>query len=473
MSDSIKHSNRFGDRLRLVCLVVGAIFFLSLYSYGAIEHARRVNLDVSRVDQAAYLSYAQDLYDSNYNVVGGRNRMPVYPFLLSFIYQPDFSENDFFTRSKYFNIALSASLLPAIFWLFRQRLSLIQTLGLWLITTFTVFMFRAGYAQVELLFYFLNFCCFLLLWRMLKQPAWTLAIATGFTLGVTHLTKASIAPAIAIFIFVFLIQQVYSLYCSYQQNRKADRGQQLSLGAIFKKTVLSNLVNLALVVVIFLLTISPYIYTSKRAFGSYFYNVNSTFYIWYNSWAEAENGTRLHGDSKGYPQMPPEEIPSLQKYLREHTAQQIFDRFWNGIDRVFYIAGQSYGYLKYIVLYTSVVVIISLINWQNTMAIARQHWAVLLFLLLYFVSYLLLYAWYVPIASGNRFTLAQFMPVMFFLAAVLSTHQHQLKQSGSKNPFKAIQQKGIMLFYGLLIGMILFELYPILSDRIFILFAGT
>ncbi|NJN85135.1 MAG: hypothetical protein HC881_00875 [Leptolyngbyaceae cyanobacterium SL_7_1] len=115
MSVSTGNSDRFGARLRNLCLVLGAIFFLSLYSYGAIEHARRVNLDVSRVDQAAYLGYAENLYDSDYNYVSGRNRMPVYPFLLSFIYQPDFSENDFFTRSKYFNIALSASLLPAIF----------------------------------------------------------------------------------------------------------------------------------------------------------------------------------------------------------------------------------------------------------------------------------------------------------------------------------------------------------------------
>ncbi|NJN85134.1 MAG: hypothetical protein HC881_00870 [Leptolyngbyaceae cyanobacterium SL_7_1] len=292
-------------------------------------------------------------------------------------------------------------------------------------------------------------------------------------MGITHLTKASIAPAIAIFVFVFLIKQAVQSYRTYQENHNNNSTEKTTLVDVIRKTALLNLVSLALVIAIFLSTIFPYINTSQRFFGKYFYNVNSTFYIWYNSWEEAESGTRMHGDSKGYPQMPPEDIPSFQKYLREHTIQQIADRFLNGIDRVFYIAGQSYGYLKYIVLYLAAGIILSLIQWRNTLAIARQHWSALLFILLYFVSYLLLYAWYIPIASGNRFTLAQFVPVMFFLAVVLNTHQHQIEQANNQTSSKIMQRKGLALFYGLLVGMILFELYPILSDRILIVFAGT
>lgn len=455
------------NRLKNLCLVIGAIVLLSLYSCGAIEHAKRVNLDVSRVDQAAYLSYAENLYEANYNYVGGRNRMPVYPIMLSFLYKPNFTEADFFTWGKYFNIALSIALLPAIFWLLRQRFTLIQTLGLWLIITFTVFIFRAAYVQVELLFYFLNFCCFLLLWQMLKQPSWQLALLTGFTLGITHLTKASIAPAIAIFGFVFLLKQAYSLYQFFGNSAKDKPIDWTEYRAFFGKTILPNLISLILVFSIFLTTVFPYIKTSQRFFGQYFYNVNSTFYIWYDSWEDAKAGTRRFEDGKGYPQMPSEQIPSVRKYLAEHTAQQIFVRFLDGVGRVFATASQSYGYLKYIALYFAAASLLSILNFRTTIRIVRQHWSLLLFFLLYFTSYLLLYAWYVPIAGGNRFTLAQFMPLIVLLAAIVQTH-HQFSQSGNQ-----LQFKGITIFYGVVIGMVLFELYPILTNRIIVLFSGT
>ncbi|NJL23605.1 MAG: hypothetical protein HC895_26895, partial [Leptolyngbyaceae cyanobacterium SM1_3_5] len=86
----------------------------------------------------------------------------------------------------------------------------------------------------------------------------------------------------------------------------------------------------------------------------------------------------------------------------------------------------------------------------------------------YFLAYLLLYAWYAPIASGNRFVLAQFLPLMLTLVIV----QQQLS---SHQPTIAIQQfkiNGFHSFNFLILGMILFELYPILSDRIHTTFAA-
>ena len=37
--------------------------------------------------------------------------------------------------------------------------------------------------------------------------------------------------------------------------------------------------------------LGPYLSTSKRVFGQYFYNVNSTFYMWYDDWPHASVGT--------------------------------------------------------------------------------------------------------------------------------------------------------------------------------------
>jgi hypothetical protein len=87
--------NDKSDRLKRWCFATCAALFILLYGYGALEHSKRINLDVDRVDQAAYLSYARNLYETNYNYVGGRNRMPVYPFLLSLIYSPTLHKTNF------------------------------------------------------------------------------------------------------------------------------------------------------------------------------------------------------------------------------------------------------------------------------------------------------------------------------------------------------------------------------------------
>jgi hypothetical protein len=453
--------NDKSDRLKRWCFATCAALFILLYGYGALEHSKRINLDVDRVDQAAYLSYARNLYETNYNYVGGRNRMPVYPFLLSLIYSPDFTQNQFFTRSKFFNIALSAATLPSLFWLFQSSLPLLQAVNLWLITTFTVFIFRASYVQAELLFYSLNFCSFLLMWNMLKQPSWQLGILTGIVLGITHLTKASIAPGLLLFVIFYMAQQAYGLWNSCRQQ--PSQNQQI------RRKITSSLFSLALVILVFLSILSPYISTSQRFFGQYFYNVNSTFYIWYDNWEQTKTGTGAYGDNKGWPEMPPETVPSLSKYLQEHTAAQIIERLIKGFDRIYTVVAESYGYFKYFLVYLAFAAFTSICFIRSSLAIAKSHIFQLGFISSYFIFYLILYAWYAPIADGNRFILAQFLPFMFFTASILKIHFFQ-------HPFINIWRIKLQWFYifgWIILGMILFEIYPILTSRIITMFAGT
>lgn len=448
------------DSLKRICIVSLTLLLLVLYLYGAVEHSKRMNLDINRVDQGAYLSYTRSLYETNYNYVGGRNRMPVYPFLQSLVYDPNLTENESFTRGKYFNIALSVALLPCLFLIFRRFFSRLQSINLLLITAFTVFLFRAAYFQAEILFYFLSFCGFLLMARMFRKPSWKLGIATGIVAGITHLTKASILPGLALFTLIFLAQSLYLFYNNLRHRKT---------GVIeARNNFLMHLLSLILVVFCFLITVYPYISTSKRAFGSYFYNVNSTFYIWYDSWEEAKQGTRSYGDGKGWPEMPPEQIPSLEKYLREHTASDILDRFWRGLDKVIAVAKDSYGYFKYVVIYLAIALFTTFLNLRNS-KIPKNQIFLLLFYSSYFIAYTLLYAWYTPIASGNRFTLALFLPLMFCLTAAINSNlsdHHQIRLADK-------QISWLYLFNLLVLGMILFELYPILTDRIVTTFAGT
>jgi hypothetical protein len=452
------------ESLKKLCVLGLAALLLTLYTYGAVAHSKRVNLDLNRVDQGAYLSYTRSMYETNYNYVGGRNRMPVYPFLQSLIYNPDLTENESFTRGKYFNIALSVAILPLLFLIFKNYFSFLQTVNLLLITAFTMFIFRAAYFQAEILFYFLSFCGFLLMALMFKRPSWKLGILIGLVMGLTHLTKASVLPGLALFAIFFLAQSVYLFYDTLKTQVESQTVSFIEVRNKFSLRILS----LVLVIFCFLLTIYPYINTSKKVFGHYFYNVNSTFYIWYDSWNEAKQGTRAYGDGKGWPEMPPELIPSPQKYLREHTLSDIFQRFYQGLDKVISVASDSYGYFKYVLIYLAIALLTTLLNLRN-LKITKAQTFLLLFYSSYFIAYLLLYAWYIPIASGNRFTLALFLPLLFTLNAAIRTHavnQPLLKLGGK-------QFKWFYLFNLLILGMILFELPFILTDRLVTTFSGT
>jgi hypothetical protein len=191
--------------------------------------------------------------------------------------------------------------------------------------------------------------------------------------------------------------------------------------------------------------------------------------MWYDSWEEAEAGTRRHGDGKGYPDMPSELIPSPQKYLREHSIQQITYRFSKGMNKVVLVAAKSYGYFKYVVLFSTIALLISVLHIRSTLAIVRRHLFLILFCLSYFLAYFLIYAWYTPVASGNRFTLSLFMPLLFFLGTIINTqfHHHPFITLGS------IKARWFHLFNFMTLGMILIELHPILTDRVMTMFGGS
>jgi hypothetical protein len=265
--------------LKRVVLISGLVLtFIFLYCYGAIEHLKRVNTTMKATDQSAYMEYAKSMYETNYAYAGDRNRMPVYPFLQSLLYSPGLSDQEYFVRGKYFNIILSLAILLCLFFIFQKYLPLLQAVNLILITAFTVFIFKASYFQCELLFYFLDFCGFLLMCKMVSNPSWKLGILTGIVMGIAHLTKASILPGLILFILFFIIKEIYTLYVGVKDKSHIPFEN--------KGNFISRLLIIALVILSFLGTVYPYISTSKRVFGSYFYNVNSTFYMWYHSWKE-------------------------------------------------------------------------------------------------------------------------------------------------------------------------------------------
>ena len=377
--------------LRGRALLLGVLAILAVYGLEAHARNRVQSSPATLGDQSAYLAYARHLYESNYTVTEDRNRMPVYPFLLSLIYRPGMSEEEFLLRAQAFTVNLSIVLLALLFPILRRFFPPLPALGLLAATAFGLFIYRAGKAQVELLFYFISFCAFVLLLQLFVRPRWWLATLAGATTGLAHLTKASVLPALGIWAFVFGAGIIWS--------GSANRWRRLAV--------------LGLVLGSFLVVVFPYIQTSKRIYGSYFYNVNSTFVIWCDSSTEGYEFLKAHGDKTQWREVPPDERPSLRKYWREHTVAQIARRLWKGSFDLMTHNARAIGYYKFVIALVVAGLTVCLRQRRAARGVFAQNPFAAIFCLLFFAGYFALYAWYDQITTDIRFVLSMFLPCVF------------------------------------------------------------
>src|SRR5262245_29163042 len=158
------------------------------YVAAASEHGRRVNTSKARGDQSGYLWDAENVYANWHGrqpptIIGERNRMPLYAGYLALLYHRDLPDPEFFEVAKRANIYLSLILLAGLALIFFRYLPPLVATNLTAIVAFGYFIFKAAYAQSELLFYFLMFVTFLGCWHLLRTTSgWravVLASATG------------------------------------------------------------------------------------------------------------------------------------------------------------------------------------------------------------------------------------------------------------------------------------------------------
>jgi hypothetical protein len=348
-------------------------------------------------DQGAYLLHAQQMHDSGYAFVAERNRMPIYPFLLSLIYEPGLSETQFLRRAQVFNVNLSLALLLLLFLVFRKFFTALHSVALLAATAFGVFLYRAVNAQTEVLYYTLSFCAFVLLLRMLIAPRWWLAALGGATVGLAHLAKASVLPALGVWVAVFLAQIIWDFRA---RDRSGSRNPWSRFGMLL------------LVVATFLVVVFPYIQTSKRIYGQYFYNVNSNFVMWCDSSSEAMKFLDAHREAK-WRELPSDQIPSFSKYWREHSVAQMAYRLAHGLRRVATQNLMAIGYYKFVLAFVVAAGILWMRQGQRARQLLAENPFAAAFCLLFVSVYLLLYGWYDMIVNDTRFSLSIFLPFVF------------------------------------------------------------
>jgi len=382
-------------------LGITALLALILVVYLAEANTRRVRIPnlPHQGDQSAYLEYARQMHETNYGVVGGRARMPGYPFLLSLIYEPGLEDAEFLRRGQILNIWFSVAVLLLLFLIYRRHFPPLYASALLAITAFPVFYYRAPWVQTEVLFYFASFCMFLAYWRMLVAPSFPVAAWAGLCTGLAHLLKASVLPAVALFTVCFIARSAWN----FRRTRTAP----------VRSSSWREPAMLALVLATFLAIVFPYLQTSKRVFGSYFHNASASYYVWLDSWEEAKAFSKIARDRHGKPAVPPEQIPSASKYWREHSVAQILSRLGHGVIGRLTHNARLDGYYKYVVLLAGIVGVLALHQRDKFVRMVRSQFFLAVFLALFFTGYLLLFAWYEAISNDARFMLMLYLPFTF------------------------------------------------------------
>ena len=269
--------------------------------------------------------------------------------------------------------------------------------------------------------------------------------------ALAHFSKASALPGLFIFISSYGV-----LFLSRLFSRSLNREQARQI-----------LYHALAPLVVFMALLFPYFQESKNTYGTYFYNVNTTFYIWYDSWDEAKNGTRAAGDRRGWPDMPDEEIPSLSKYLREHTTDEIIERFRNGAATLLrsgcYSSNYSFGYcsqvgLSLLILALGLPPLFKSIRRRKSNKNMHIVWYVLLFFLLYALSFV----WYMPIIGwGHRTLLSLAIPLLWTIGLVVHAPQIQsLRRTIFQVPMKVSP-----IIYLLLTLTLFYEIYQVIALR--------
>ena len=419
-----------------------------------------VNRDMSRADQSAYMNFTRRAHETDLKYTGSRNRMPLFPWIMTLAYAPEMTDQELFDAGKQMNVWLSVLILLVLGVTFFARFSTLYAAYATFAIAFLVFVLKSPYFQAELLFYGLFASAFVLALANLFLPTWRKSLVTGLLFALAHFTKASVLPVFLIYLGSFGVLIFIRLF-----RREGVRRHLLSGGTAALLSAFA-----------FLAVLFPYLQESRGKYGSHFYNVNTTFYVWYDSWDEANAGTKAAGDREGYPDLPPEDIPGMEKYLREHTWQDILDRLRNGFDTLLQRSctvdnsRPRFGYCSQVAAGLVLIALsLPLLFRRHSSREILDSGHIIFFIVATLVVYSLGAAWYIPIAGpSTRFLLVLAVP--FFWTLGLVAHSRAVQQLRLKVGHASIKLSALLI--GLLSLSLVNEIWQVLTLRAAAVYGG-
>lgn len=426
--------------LNLFLLLISLLLLL-LFLEAAFTFSEKVNHAPTQgaTDQLAYMGILKRMHDTQYKYIGDGSRMPLFLWIQSIFYRSDYSYLDTFQRAKTVNILLSTFLLLILFGIaFFSGFSLHFAVVFTLFSAYGVFLYKAAYFTCENLFYFLSFVSFLCMIRMFFNSSKWLAVFTGISAGLTYLTKASVLPAILIFVGVGVLSVIVRTYVVRKKK--------------FQNIVVNehiSLILLAIVLIAFFLTILPFGIQNNFQYGGFFKNVNSSVVMWMDSWADYNELARQYPDMRERLNLPSDIRPGFSWYVKTHTTGQMLDRLWNGILWQLQLIAKPYSQVPYLIVLLFVFLFVSGRHNKELSQILLDHWGVALFCLSYFAGYLALFGWYTAIDVGPRFVMGLYLPFSYTIFSILQ------RIDGLKNKvFSSVRQIDLIAFSFLFIIII-------------------
>lgn len=367
-------------------------------------------------DQRVYMNYGKGLRESNYEMFITRMRMPLFMYLLSTTadstLRPQDPEglkkfyNEYFPVARAFNIGLSVVLLVGLFFALRHWLGNWMGLAFCLIVAFQLFILKAPYVQPEVLVATLIVVAVAWIVRTLQDPKWWHALIAGFCLCAWHMTKANALVALA------------------------AAGGVMGLQLIFasNKRRIAILIAGPVMVLGYMVPISPYLYTSYKTFGNPLYNVQSMYYMWAT---DVDDKHDMQGmgldrslesvDKDGDGKVDnPDELPSARKYFREHSLESIERRVERGVVMMFNNALAEYPpFFVMLLLWGALMLMAMAVNWeQASLGLLKWKWE-LLYVAGLMTAFCYLFGWFTTLKVGPRLVNSiSLVPLLFCMAVV-------------------------------------------------------
>ncbi len=368
------------------------------------QHA--VNLSATAGGQYPYLLNAKEVAQKGItSYLGDRNRMPLIPAIVSTAYRENWTA--FTRRAGQIAIGLSLVFLVGVVVVAFASLPVLPAIFLTLLATVCVFMPKASFVQAELAYYALLLAAWRVMCRVIVKPNWRWAAAAGMLCGLAFWAKASAWPLMLAFVFAMMVRSAWELRTTANTPRPepTDPPDFLSGPATVA----------AVAVACFLVVAGPYLLDNHAKFGRCLYNVNSTFFIWCDSWAEAKAFSDAHDLAREYPEAPPDQIPSAARYWHTHTPGRIVRRFAYGVGTLCRLTFHA-AYFKYLVM---LAVFCGYVAWKRRRLLrlmAARDWIVVSFCAVVLIGYSMSYAWYALVAYGDRFVLSLVLPAVLALS---------------------------------------------------------
>jgi len=403
----------------LIFIFLSAAFFLALNFSPYPEY-----------DELAYIDHVKKISQSDrYWYLGDRNRMPIFNYILFISYSPNFTEVIQYRVFQLTNIIFVTFF--SIFYLSYLKNRFVSNVIFLQFSSFSLFLPIICYIHdvvVEPIFYVIFAVFFVFTLDFLKVFNLLNSVKFGFLAAFLYLIKATGLSIFVISIFFIIIKKILE-----------------------KEKIINIFKNIVLSIVSFLIICSPYMYENYQKFDkNFFYNVNTTFYIWYDSWEEVETGTKAYGDRIGYPAMPEEDIPSLKKYLSTHSNQQIYERFRNGLNSIlnYYFSVQEFtGSLSL----SLILVIFSRKYFQEKLFVNNNYLKnIKSYLILLSVFVLFSSAFYQVIAPIPRFTIYLFLPAYLYY---FLQQDKLVKSMTSNKKFQLFYFNNIVLLSSLMLSL--------------------